>query len=279
MASRAPKNGKCVMMNAAAHIFDRELLNARRARGAKGFHDYDFLHRFAEAQIKERLEVVKRDFENALELKNQHFDLELEALNISDAPYDLITSALELHTINDLPGALMQVRSALKPDGLFIGAVFGGETLHELRASLHHAEMHTKGGVSPRVFPFADKQQIGGLLQRAGFALPVVDSEIVTVTYDNIFKLMHDLRGMGENNIIHERSRVNPGKAFFMEAAKYYAENYPEDPEVLGGRIVASFEIIFMLGWAPHESQQKPLKPGSAENRLADALKSKESKI
>lgn len=267
------------MMNAAAHIFDRELLSARRARGANSFRDYDFLHRFAEAQIKERLEVVKRDFEHAIELKNQHFDLELEALNISDAPYDLITSALELHTINDLPGALMQVRSALKPDGLFIGALFGGETLHELRASLHHAEMQTKGGVSPRVFPFADKQQIGGLLQRAGFALPVVDSEIVTVTYDNIFKLMHDLRGMGENNIIHERSRVNPGKAFFMEAAKYYAENYQEDPEDFGGRVIASFEIIFMLGWAPHESQQKPLKPGSAENRLADALKSKESKI
>ena len=263
------------MINAAAPIFDRKLLNIRRGRASKHFSDYDFLHRFADAQIADRLEVVTREFENSLDLKNEHFDLELEGLDAPDAPYDLITSALELHTINDLPGALLQIRGALKPDGLFVGALFGGETLHELRASLQHAEMQTKGGVSPRVFPFADKQQIGGLLQRAGFALPVVDSEIVTVTYENIFKLMHDLRGMGESNIITERSRAYPGKAFFMEAAKYYADHYSESD----GRITASFEVIFMLGWAPHESQQTPLKPGSAEHRLSDALKTKEAKI
>jgi hypothetical protein len=137
------------------------------------------------------------------------------------------------------------------------------------------AELTLKNGASPRVFPFADKQQAGALLQRAGFALPVVDSDILTVTYDTMFKLMHDLRGMGESNIIAARNRTNPGKAFFMEAARHYAERF-SDPD---GRIRASFEIIYMIGWAPHESQQKPLRPGSAKTRLAEALKTQETAL
>lgn len=253
-------------------IFDRALLKARRARCAAGFQGFSFLHEWAEKQIAERLGDIKRAFPDKREIKPEDFQEEIEALELGQ--HDLITSILNLHSVNDLPGVLHQIRAGLKPDGLFLGAMFGGETLYELRESLMHAEMEAKGGVSPRVFPFADKQQMGALLQRAGFALPVVDSEIITVTYENIFKLMHDLRGMGETNIILERSRVNPGKEFFMRAGQYYAEHFSEDDD----RIKASFEMIFLLGWAPHESQQQPLKPGSATARLADALETEEIK-
>jgi hypothetical protein len=152
--------------------------------------------------------------------------------------------------------------------------MFGGETLKELRNSLMNAELKTKGGLSPRVFPFADKQDMGALLQRAGYNLPVVDSDFVTVTYEHIFKLMKDLRGMGENNIIIERSKVNPGRALFFKAAELYHKEFAEED----GRIPATFEVIFLHGWAPHESQQKPLQPGSAQKRLADALNTQEIK-
>lgn len=255
-------------------VFDREILKRRLKRSASDFAQHDFLHQWTKKQTDERLRDIKRTFKAEHHIKPEHFDTEFEALNLEPDSLDLITSTLNLHSVNDLPGVLTQIKAALKADGLFLASMFGGETLYELRESLMHAELELKGGVSPRVFPFADKQQVGALLQRAGFALPVVDSEILTVTYDNMFKLMHDLRGMGESNIISERSRVNPGKAFFMRAAEYYAENFAEDD----GRLPASFEIIFMIGWAPHESQQKPLKPGSAENRLADALSTEEIK-
>ncbi len=262
-------------MSDSVQIFDRRLLKKRLKRSAPHFDEYSFLRTLAQKQIDDRLQDIKREFSSTREIQVDDFDDEIEAFDAGAESMDLLSSVLNLHTINDLPGALVQIRSALKPDGLFIAAMFGGETLHELRESLTHTEMTLKGGISPRVFPFADKQQIGGLLQRAGFALPVVDSDIITVTYDNIFKLMHDLRGMGESNIIAARSRTNPGKEFFMNAAQYYHDHFSD----ADGRIIASFEIIYLIGWAPHESQQKPLKPGSAENRLADALCSEEVKV
>ena len=255
-------------------VFDRNILKLRRQRAEARLQDFAFLHDFTQREISERLKDIKRDFQTHEELKAGVFDAPFENLSLDDQHYDLISSTLNLHSVNDLPGVLTQIKKALKLDGLFIAGMFGGETLYELRESLTKAEMDTHGGISPRVFPFADKQQMGALLQRAGFALPVIDSEIITVTYENMFKLMHDLRGMGESNVIAERSRVNPGKAFFMKAAEYYQTHFPAED----GRIQASFEIIFLLGWAPHENQQQPLKPGSAKNRLADALKTDEIK-
>ncbi len=276
-------------------IFDRARLKQLRARTVKNIQNHDFLHRWTAGHITDCLQDIKRGFSKILQIGGSvpfaqdafHMDMgqnilsgysdlsfigDEEFLPIKKSSMDLIVSSLTLHATNDLPGALLQIRDALKPDGLFIAALFGGETLRELRESLMHAEIELKGGASPRIFPFADKPQMGNLMQRAGYALPVVDSEIVTVTYDNIFKLMHDLRGMGESNIILKRSRTYPGREFFMKAADYYAKNFSE-PD---GRIRASFEIIFVFGWSPHESQQKPLKPGSAKLRLADALSASE---
>ncbi|MCB1651025.1 MAG: methyltransferase domain-containing protein [Alphaproteobacteria bacterium] len=278
------------------HIFERKARERFYRRSKTQFEDYDFLFRWSEAQLLDRLQDIKRDFPRVVQLgtsgsaefaqklkeaakaetlyrsdaflSKADFICEEEALALAPQSCDLILSNLNLHAVNDLPGALVQIRRALKPDGLFLAALPGGETLYELRDCLMRAELALKGGVSPRVLPFADKQQMGGLLQRAGFALPVVDSDIVRVSYEHMFKLMADLRGMGESNIASARSRLNPGRDFFAGAAQMYAETYGEG----GGRITASFEIIFLIGWAPHESQQKPLKPGSAQMRLADAL-------
>ncbi len=252
-------------------IFDRSLLNQKRARTLPHSSEFSFLRNWAEKELKGRLADVKRNF-SAQEIAVMDAE---EILGFEEGSCDLITSVLDLHTINDLPGALIQIRRSLKPDGLFIGAMFGGETLYELRESLTQAELEIKGGASPRVHPFASKQDLGALLQRAGFALPVVDSEILTVTYADMFRLMHDLRGMGETNILALRNKSYPGKGLFLQAAQYYQHKFSE-PD---GRIYASFEILFLLGWAPHASQQQPLKPGSAQNRLADALKTSETKV
>ncbi len=157
---------------------------------------------------------------------------------------------------------------------LLLCTFLGGQTLHELRSVITNVELNMTGGISPRIAPFADKQQMGDLLQRAGFALPVIDSEIITVTYDNVFKLFHDLRGMGENNAIMQRNKTHVSKDFFMRIAQEYQDKFSQND----GQVTASFEIIFLLGWSPHESQQKPLRPGSAEHRLADALGATEIK-
>jgi SAM-dependent methyltransferase len=279
------------MVNTDIEIFNPADVRRFKSRALKNFQPYNFLYDWAAHQTLERLKDIKREHTKILHIGKRHSafyktafpaleifqdgpEQDIGLLPLENAAYDLILSTLDLHTINDLPGALSQIRNGLKPDGLFLASLFGGETLFELRNSLTYAEMTTKGGASPRVFPFADKQQLGALLQRAGFALPVIDSEILTVTYENIFKLMHDLRGMGESNAIAARSRKNPGRAFFMEAAQHYQQKFSE-PD---GRIRASFEIIFLLGWAPHASQPKALKPGSAKNRLADALMTTEIK-
>ncbi|MFK7839038.1 MAG: methyltransferase domain-containing protein [Bdellovibrionales bacterium] len=275
-------------------IFDRSLLSIKRQRAVENFSNYDFLFSWTKENLQDRLSIIQRDFETIIQLGSRGGAL-MDNAFISDCgggfsadfiahedmfPFapnslDCVISALSLHSVNDLPGALLQIRQALKPDGLFIAALFGGETLYELRQCLSHVEMESRGGLSPRIFPFADKQELGALLQRAGFALPVVDSEIVKVSYEHIFKLMEDLRGMGESNIIKARDKSFVGKDFFMKSAQHYAENFALDND----RIEASFEIIFLIGWSPDASQQQPLKPGSAQNRLADALKTEETKL
>jgi SAM-dependent methyltransferase len=195
-----------------------------------------------------------------------------ELLPFADSSFDLAVSNLSLHWVNDLPGALLQLRRALKPDGLFIGAMLGGETLFELRRCLMEAELDLTGGVTARISPFAEVRDAGGLLQRAGFTLPVVDSDTITVTYESAFKLMADLRGMGETNAGLNRRRHPTPRALMVDAARRYAELYSE-PD---GRVTATFQILYLAGWAPHESQQKPMKPGTAQIRLADALKVEE---
>jgi SAM-dependent methyltransferase len=183
--------------------------------------------------------------------------------------FDLVTSLLALQIVDDLPGALVQLRRTLRPDGLLIGCVLGGETLKELRQVLTDAEIECEGGVSPRVAPFVDVRDMGGLLQRAGFALPVTDSDALTVRYKDLFALIADLRAMGATNPLLARRRQPMDRATLMRAAQLYQERF-SDPD---GRIRASFELVWFSGWVPHESQQKPLKPGSAQMRLADALK------
>ena len=283
-------------------IFDRRLVKHKRQRAAHNFSDHDFLFQWSKNQISERLHDINRTFDTALHigsrspLSAQHnkigtmITLDLpntpvepctpyiqaseEFLPIAPKSMDLILSNLNLHAVNDLPGALLQIRNSLKDDGLFMASIFGGETLYELRKTMAEIELSMLGGVSPRIAPFADKPQMGDLLQRAKLNLPIIDSEIITVTYDNVFKLLHDVRGMGEGNTIIERSKTPLNKEFFMRLAQKYHENFAEED----GRIVASFEIIFLHGWAPHSSQQKPLRPGSAKNSLAEALGSTEIK-
>lgn len=278
-------------------VFNRTQIARQRARAATFDGDNDFLVRWAQDQIADRLSLIRRTFPIAIQVGASganpfHHQFGIDHLFKTDictasspeivceedffpfAPQsiDLIISALCLHTVNDLPGALLQMRGALKPDGLFAAAMLGGETLYELRQCLTEAEIELSGGLSPRIAPFADKQQMGGLLQRAGFNLPVVDSDIVTVTYETIFHLMRDLRKMGEGNAIADRKKNFTPASLFLRAGELYAQKF-SDPD---GRIRASFEIIFLLGWAPHESQQKPLKPGSATTRLATFLDTKE---
>lgn len=191
-----------------------------------------------------------------------------EALPFRDASLDLVVSALALQFVNDLPGVLVQVRRALRPDGLFVAALLGGDTLTELRQSFMAAEAEVSGGASPRVAPFADARALGSLLQRAGFALPVTDVDRITVRYATPFALMQDLRRMGSTNILTERARTPLRRAVLMRMVERYAERF-SDPD---GRARATFEVVWVSGWAPHASQQKPLQPGSAQVRLADAL-------
>ena len=266
-------------------VFDRKQVKNQRLRSAPHFKNHGFLFDWTMKELQSRIDVVRREFPVCVQIGTRgprfsHANITTTDLCNADVmaeedffPFapkstDLIVSALSLHTVNDLPGALLQINQTLKPDGLFLAAMMGGETLHELRTCLQEAELEISGGVTPRVAPFADKPQTGALLQRAGFALPVIDSEILTVTYDSIFPLMKDLRYMGEGNAIAQRSKHFTRRALFLRAGELYAEKF-SDPD---GRIRASFEIIFMLGWAAHDSQQKPLKRGSATARLADVL-------
>jgi SAM-dependent methyltransferase len=195
-----------------------------------------------------------------------------ESLPFADGSLDLVTSALALQFVNDLPGTLIQIRRALKPDGLLLAALVGGDSLAELREAIAVAESEIEEGVSPHIAPFADVRELGALLQRAGFALPVIDNERLIVRYDSVFALMHDLRRMGATNVLHERRRKPLKRATLERMADIYSRRFSD----ADGRLRASFEIIWLSAWAPHESQQKPLKPGSAAQRLADALGTRE---
>jgi len=264
-------------------LFDTGLLARRRARAGR-IGGADFLHRAVAGEIAERLTEVKRSFTDPVLIGPQP-EVWAEALAqvgvppprllpdgdvlpLAEGSHDLAVHALALHWANDPVGQLVQARRALRPDGLFLAALFGGETLGELRAALAEAEIEVSGGLSPRVAPMGEIRELGALLQRAGFALPVADVERVTVRYATVFSLMHDLRRMGATNALIERRRVPLRRATLMRMAEIYARRFA-DPD---GRLRATFEIVWLSGWAPHESQQRPLKPGSATQRLADAL-------
>ncbi len=251
------------MTDGPPRIFDHKARALHRARAIR-LHGDGFLADGARAGLNERLGAIARGFPDrrALTLDaREHVDAAPESL-------DLITSVFALHAVNDLPGVLIQVRRALKPDGLFLAALFGGDTLTELRQSLAAAEIEILGGVSPRVAPFADVRDLGGLLQRAGFALPVADVERTIVRYGDVLSLIRDLRAMGETNALAERSRKPMRRDMLAAAVDHYARHFA-DPD---GKLRATFDIVYLTGWAPHASQQQPLKPGSAKARLAGAL-------
>lgn len=274
-------------MPQAPHIFDSRLIAARRARAQRLGAATFLLDRVTE-DFSDRLAAVKRTFSHGADigtptdalrraLAGQAGSLaatpiDAEALPFAPGSLDLAVSALSLQFVNDLPGVLIQIRRALKPDGLFLAALIGGETLTELRQSFAAAEAEVEGGVSPRVAPFADLRDLGALLQRAGFALPVTDVDRVTVRYASPLDLMHDLRRMGATNALTERRRTPLRRATLRRMLEIYATQHA-GPD---GRIPATFEIVWLSGWAPHERQQKPLAPGSAKVRLADALRTTE---
>ena len=277
-------------------IFDRKLLRARRVR-ALSREPVTFLLERAADDLAGRLAAVLRQFDVAADLGTPGDALrralagrvgsivavdsmaltgnrlavvaDEEALPFRDGSLDLVVSALALQFVNDLPGTLIQIRRALKPDGLFLAAMIGGDSLIELRTAFAEAEAEIEGGVSPRVAPFADLRDIGALLQRAGFALPVTDVDRVTVRYASPLALMHDLRRMGASNALTERRRTPLRRATLRRMLEIYAEKFA-DPD---GRVRATFEIVWLSGWAPHESQQKPLQPGSAKAGQAEAVK------
>ena len=281
-------------------IFDRRAVRLHRDRAAAHLSDHDFLLREVAGRLADRLADISQTFECAVELgaragilrdavssagKIDHLIetglsgthgpgvvADEELLPFAAQSVDLVLSNLSLHWVNDLPGALIQIRRALKPDGFFLAAMLGGNTLTELRHALLDAETAATGGVSPRVSPFADLGDAAGLLQRAGLTLPVADIDTLTVTYSDSFALMRDLRGMGETNAVAARTMGFTGRSVLFDTAARYAALYAD----ADGRIPATFQILYLAGWAPHESQQKPLRPGSAKSRLADALETDE---
>ena len=271
----------------APRLFDGALLRARQDRARKLGAATFLLDRIAE-DMAERLSAVMRDFKSAADVGtpgdqlrkllggNLHqllrIDLpiaESEPLAAPAESLDLAVSALAFQFVNDLPGLLAQIRRALRPDGLLLAAMIGGDSLTELRQSFAAAEAELEGGVSPRVAPWADLRDIGALLQRAGLALTVTDVDRIVVRYDSAFDLMHDLRRMGATNVLLERRRIPTRRATVLRMAQFYAERFA-DPD---GRIRATFDVIWMSGWAPHESQQKPLPPGSGKVSLEAAVK------
>jgi SAM-dependent methyltransferase len=286
-------------------IIDTALAQSRKLRAlAKPAPGADFLMRRAEEDLSDRLSSISRRFpaaatvfspggataeilalsgktdtivelttDVALAGSTNTLVAEAETVPLPPGSLDLAVSLYALHEANDIPGVLIQIRRALKPDGLLLAALPGAGTLAELRESLLAAETELLGGASPRVLPFTDVRDAGGLLQRAGFALPVADIETVTVRYDSMFGLMRDLRAMGATNALVARSRRPATRALFMRAAEIYAERFA-DPD---GRVRATFSTIWLSGWAPDASQQKPLKPGSATMSLAKALGGDES--
>ncbi|UTW59486.1 methyltransferase domain-containing protein [Kordiimonas sp. SCSIO 12603] len=267
------------MQNASMQIFDTSRKHQNRMRGNSMQGDFDFLRAEIADRMSDRLLEINRKFENILDLGGdfarltgrdaEHIILSDDPLPIEANSYDMITSNLCFHWANDLTGILIQLNRALKPDGLLLASMFGGTTLHELRHSFLAAEAEITGGASARIIPFAEVKDVGSLLQRAGFALPVTDMDTITVTYEHPLKLMQELRGMGEANALFDRPKNFLRRDVMMRACEIYQEQH-SNPD---GRIRATFQILYLTGWHPHESQQKPLKPGSAQMSLADALK------
>lgn len=282
-------------------VFNRRTVRRHRDRAARAFAEHAFLIEEVAERLADRLDDVKRTFPLALDLGCHSGELgrtlqgrggietliqgdlspalaakagltalamDEEFLPFTDGVLDLVMSNLSLHWVNDLPGALVQIRRALKPDGLFLATMLGGETLKELRDVLAQAEIDVEGGLSPRISPFADVRDAGDLMSRAGFALPVMDSDTITVSYPDPFKLMKDLRGMGETNAVLEARKGFTKRTTLMRAAALYQEKYGGDD----GRIPATFQVIYLTGWSPAPLQPQPLKPGSATVSLKDFL-------
>jgi len=264
--------------------FDRRAVRAHRARAGAA---HDFLRREVAERLADRLDDVKRGFALGLDLSPGGelrealggriarlvdagaVALDEEFLPVGEGVFDVALSLLSLHWVNDLPGALVQARRALKPDGLFLAAMLGGETLRELRQCLIEAESAVSGGASPRVSPMVDLRDAAGLLQRAGFALPVADLDEIVLTFADPFALMRELRGLGEANALRLRPRGFTRRAVLLEAARLYVERFAA-PD---GRIPATFQVLWLSGWAPHASQPKPLARGSGQTPLGDALR------
>lgn len=275
-------------------LFDRALYRRRQVR-AQAICADDFLRHRVVSDIAHRLSLIKRSFARVLDISARPLPLppglgddllvtmpvvegrrppghvvvaDCAALPIAPSVFDLVISGLALHSIDDLPGTLAQCRAVLKPDGLLLAAMFGGDTLAELKFALAAAESQMTGGVSPRIFPFATLRDVGGLLQRAGFTLPVVDRDKIVVRYESPLRLMHDLRAMGETNILRARARHPLRRRVLQRAMAIYREKFAQ----ADGKVPATFEVFHLSGWRAHPSQQQPLRPGSARRQLADVL-------
>ena len=259
-------------------LTDRVALARNRARATESL-----LHEIATEELNDRIALVNREFTSVGLITgfpnfwtglapDAQVEPDNEVLSLVEASHELVVHALSLHWANDPVGQLIQCQKALKPDGLFLGILFGGQTLNELRTALAMSESEVAGGLSPRVLPMADLRDVGALMQRAGFALPVADNFTLTLTYNTGFDLMRDLRKMGESSALNDRPRKFTRRGVLARAAEIYQDLFATDD----GRVKATFEFIVLTGWAPHESQQKPLRPGSAIARLADALSAKD---
>jgi NADH dehydrogenase [ubiquinone] 1 alpha subcomplex assembly factor 5 len=293
-------------MTDSMNVFDRRSVRAHRDRAAPNLAAHDYLFAEVADRLAERLDDMRRSFPLAVAL-GARGDLagrlagrsrietvvmadlsprllaagrkgvpqvacDEEALPFAPASLDLVAGCLTLHWVNDLPGALVQIRRALKPDGLFLAALFGGDTLFELRRAFLEAEAAEEGGASPRTSPATELADAASLLQRAGFALPVADIDTITVTQPDAFALMRDLRGMGESGASHARRKSFTRRATLFAAAERYRALHGDAQ----GRVPATFQVIFLTGWSPHAAQPKPLRPGAAQARLADALGAEE---
>ena len=263
----------------APALTDRPALDRQRDRAVRNGSDAFFLHDLAIDEIKERLAMVNRSFTRAA-IVTGHPSIwsavvpgatvvaDTDALDLAPSSFDLVIHAMSLHWAEDPVGQIVQCQRALKPDGLFLACLFGGQTLNELRTVLAEAEIACRGGLSPRIVPMAEIRDLGGLIQRAGLNLPVADSISQTVTYGDVVRLMHDLRNMGEGNALASRARTGLSKELMARTHGLYAEHFTADD----GRLKATFEIIFLSGWSPHPDQQKPMRPGSASHSLASVL-------
>lgn len=267
----------------APSLFDRPALNRHRARARD---EALFLHRAAVDEVQDRLSMVNKTFTAPAVvtpfaqiwpdvMPQAQIVADDEVLSLTQGAHDLVIHAMALHWANDPVGQLIQCHRALRPDGLLLVVCLGGETLHELRAALGQAETDVTGGLSPRIAPMAGLRDLGALLQRAGLALPVADTARLTAEYRDLTHLMHDLRAMGETNSLAARMKHPTKRQIFARAQDIYADHFATPT----GRLAATFELICLTGWSPDDSQQKPLRPGSAQTRLADALGSKEGKL